>query len=74
MEMGLLICRLKVQSVPHMKIEELTGQKGTNGIQLSASDMMFSENGVQPDIVINPNAIEKIVAGMLQSLPSLLKI
>ena len=41
------------------KIWNKMGQKGTNGIQLRASDMMFSESGIQPDIVINPNAMKK---------------
>jgi len=37
------------------------GQKGTNGIQLRASDMMFSENGIQPDIVIKGYSDRDIV-------------
>ncbi len=39
------------------KIEGDTGQKGTMGITLRQSDMMFSESGVQPDIIMNPAAI-----------------
>ncbi|AYV84415.1 MAG: DNA-directed RNA polymerase subunit beta [Hyperionvirus sp.] len=33
------------------------GQKGTIGLLMKASDIMFSRDGISPDIILNPNAI-----------------
>lgn len=42
------------------------GQKGTMGLNMKASDIMFSGNGLSPDIILNPNAIpSRMTVGQL---------
>ena len=52
------------------KLNTRHGQKGTTGALLTSCDMPFSASGIQPDVILNPNAIPSrmTIAQLLEAI------
>jgi DNA-directed RNA polymerase II subunit RPB2 len=52
------------------KLSTRHGQKGTTGALLTSCDMPFSASGIQPDVILNPNAIPSrmTIAQLLEAI------
>lgn len=64
------IIYVRRNGVPVFSGNSYSGQKGTCGLKLRRSKMPYTEYGLQPDAIINPNCINKrmTVAQLLEGL------